>query len=265
MPSSGTRGTRRLFVFSHPNHELGMFGLLGRGHAHVVILSDGGGEERVRQSRQGLELLGLEDHVTFVDVPETGFYEALLRQDRRLFDEHVRVVRDAVARLDPDEVCCDAVEHYNPGHDMSLPIVWAALGPSRRGGVFEVPLIHQRADGHGYRVQQVAPSLVARRHVVRLSPEETARKTKARDEVYRELGAQLGAELLGASDGQLTCEELMDARPLPLERRAPEMALRYEARGELLRSQGHVERVLTYEGHWLPMVGELLAASGARS
>ncbi|MDJ0523112.1 MAG: hypothetical protein QNJ90_13670 [Planctomycetota bacterium] len=265
MAGPGSEAARRLFVFSHPNHELGMFGLLGRPEAHLLVLSDGGGAERVRQTRRGLARLGLEGRATFMDVPETAYYDALLAQDRTLFDTYVDEVRKAVERVDPDEIYCDAVEHYNPGHDMTLPIVWAALGGQSRSRVFEVPLIHERADGAGYRLQQVAPSLAGRRLVVQLTPEETALKTRARDEVYRDLDAQLGTELLSARDGQLTCEELMEARPLPLERRPEDMALRYEARGELLRSQGHVEHVVTYEDHWQPMVRKLLAASEARS
>ena len=41
-----------------------------------------------------------------MDVPETGFYQALLRHDRHLFDEYIRVVKRAVERSNPDEVYC---------------------------------------------------------------------------------------------------------------------------------------------------------------
>ena len=115
MPRFDAAGARRLFVISHPNHELAVYGLVQRLRPHVIVLSDGGGAKRVAQSRQGYARLGLADRVTFLDEPETGFYDALLGRHDTLFDRYVSAIRDAIERADATQVFCDAVEGYNPG------------------------------------------------------------------------------------------------------------------------------------------------------
>ncbi len=264
MPSFDQTDIVRLFVFSHPNHELGMFGLLSRPQAHLLVFSDGGGPQRVEQTKRGLERIGMLGRTTLLPHPETRFYEALLARERTFFDDLIAHVRATVERVQPTEIYCDAVELYNPGHDMTLPVVRAALGPNPTQRLFEVPLIHKRADdeGTGYRLQQTPPSLANRRHVVELTQAEVAVKTAARSEVYCDLRAQLGDDVMAARQGQLTREEVMEARELPLEHLPSDVALRYEARGALLKSQGACDEVLTLEGHWLPMVETLIADAG---
>jgi hypothetical protein len=77
--------TRRVVVLSHPNHEAAMFGVLRRLRPRIVILTDGGGEERVAQSRQGLQRIGLLESTTFLDWREADFYDALLDRDVPFF------------------------------------------------------------------------------------------------------------------------------------------------------------------------------------
>lgn len=252
----------RLFVFSHPNHELGVYGLLQRAESHLLILSDGGGAQRVEDSRRALARIGIAERATFLDRPETIFYDALLRRDRQVFDDYVDVVRRTLVRVQPDEIYCDAVERYNPGHDMTLPIVQAALDACEGARLFEVPLIHRTADGAPrYRVQQVPPSRADARLVVELTPEESRSKTSARDEVYRELSAQLDHDLIAAREGQLTREEFMEVRsPFDI---PPDVALRYEERGARLVARGEADEVLTRDGHWAPMVVALQEGAGA--
>jgi hypothetical protein len=44
----------RLFVFSHPNHEGAVLGMVQRLRPHLVFLTDGGGERRVNETRAAL-------------------------------------------------------------------------------------------------------------------------------------------------------------------------------------------------------------------
>jgi len=44
---------RRFAVFGHPTHELAILGLLQRYRPHVLVITDGGGESLIAQSRRG--------------------------------------------------------------------------------------------------------------------------------------------------------------------------------------------------------------------
>jgi hypothetical protein len=248
-----------LVVFSHPNHELAIFGLLQRWRPSLVYLTDGGGSDRVAETRIGLESIGLLERATFLNHAENLFYRALLDRDvdylERVSDEVARVIETTR----PSRVLCDAVEHYNPVHDLSLPIVLRAL---RRAGpttgdtpVFEVPLIHQvqSAKGEVYAVQRPAatgPSDVW----LELTPDEVAAKRTARSGVYTLLAAQLGPIIGDLSDDHLAREVVIPAGSPTRHARG---VLRYEWRAERLRAEGTIERAITFEEHFLPVASSL--------
>ena len=182
-----------LVLFSHPNHELAIFGLLQRLKPSLVYLTDGGDPDRVAQTRRGLESIGLADRARFLDYPERQFYEALVERDSGFYQQVARRVGRLVRRHPPDEVLCDAIEFYNPVHDLSLPIVRAALGDTGTLPVFEVPLIYQTsASDEVYEVQRWPASRRADQIEIRLSEQELAVKTTARDRIYTSLVTQMG-------------------------------------------------------------------------
>ena len=78
-----TNPITRLMIFGHPAYELALFGFLQRFRPQIVIITDSGGKERIRQSRTGLESIGLE--ATYLEFAENDFYAALLRRDISFF------------------------------------------------------------------------------------------------------------------------------------------------------------------------------------
>src|SRR3954463_13779506 len=64
---------RRLAIFGHPTHELAILGLVQRHRPHVLVLTDGGSETRVAESKRGFELLVLADRVTYLGYSESSF------------------------------------------------------------------------------------------------------------------------------------------------------------------------------------------------
>jgi len=154
-----TARTTKLVVLSHPNHELAIFGFLQRFRPHLVYLTDGGGQPRVEETRRGLESIGLLEHAHFLGHPEKSFYDALLARDSALYEEVASQVCTCFQALKPEQVFCDAIEFYNPVHDISLPIVRAALDGQVGASVFEVPLVYQKAgEGESYVVQRMPGS-----------------------------------------------------------------------------------------------------------
>ena len=240
---------RTLVVFSHPNHELAIFGTLGRVRPHLLYLTDGGGEDRVAQTRAGLRTLGLLERARFLNHLEEDLYRALLDNDSAFYAGLRDQIAESMAEVEPDEIWCDAVEFYNPVHDVSLPLVRAALPESRSIRVFEVPLVHQRENGgEAYLVQRFASPRASERRVW-LEASELQAKCSARDETYTLLRDQLGTTLTNIPDDDLAVEmigEAQDALPTPGEG----AVLRYEWRGELLRERGIVDEVITYSGHY---------------
>lgn len=247
-------------VFGHPNHELAIFGLLQRLRPRLLYLTDGGGAERVAQTREGLASIGLLDHAHFLDWPEDSFYQALLRRDGSFFGAIAAKVAEEIRAHRPSQVLCDGLEFYNPVHDLSVPIVRRALDRLRGSEVrfFEVPLVFQKlGDEETYEIQRMRPARRQTEEAFFLTPEEIAAKTRARQEVYTLLLEQVAPILAGVLDGHFDREVV--GRHEALELVPPEdVVLRYEWRGELLRQRGEVEEVITFDDHYLPTVRALL-------
>jgi hypothetical protein len=251
---------RRLFVLSHPNHELAVFGLAQRWRPHLLYLTDGGGEERVAQTRRGLESIGLLENARFLNFSEPSFYRGLLDRDVAFFRRVADAVRAEIDSSRPEQVFCDAVEFYNPVHDMSLPVVRAALGGAAHPPVYAIPLIYQKAAAaETYEVHRWPPSLQTRQQEVRLTPAELAAKIRARADVYSLLREQMGPITMDLPDEHLLVEVVAPAEAC-LAPPGPERVLRYEWRARRLQERGKVERIITYAEHYVPVVSTLLGA-----
>ena len=119
--------------------ELALFGFLQRFQPQkIVVLTDGGSEERIRQSRAGLDSIGLE--ATYLNFAENDFYVALLRRDVSFFETVADLLYSQIATAEPHQIFCDAIEFYNPVHDITLPLVLRAADANPQATLFEVPL-----------------------------------------------------------------------------------------------------------------------------
>jgi hypothetical protein len=250
-PDGGT-----VMVFSHPNHELAIFGLLQRLRPHLVYLTDGGGAGRVNETRRGLQRIGLAERADFLNHSEASLYDALLDRNLALYREVVAQVRERLAARRPRQVFCDAVEFYNPLHDMSLPIVRAALDGTD-AELFEVPLVYQTVgQREAYEVQRMPPSRRAGQVEVQLSERELATKLQARDSGYALLQQQMGPVLSSISD-EHWCKEIVAPAAPHLPKPVADCVLRYEWRGQTLLDRGEVAQRITYTEHYLPIATSL--------
>ncbi len=247
-------------VFSHPNHELAVLGTILRLRPHIVYLTDGGGEARVNQTKQALE--AYEPTSThFLNHSEQSLYDALLRRDSDFYNALAEQVGMILASVNTEAVYCDAVEFYNPVHDIALPVVRAALAGNKIP-VLEVPLIYQKAGSlEAFELQRVPESLSTQSVWMELSQEELDRKlATVQSGVYQMLFAQLGTAILEAFPSRAAREQFLKGRsnlPAP----APEQVLRYEVRGKALMSLGTVKEVITFNAHYAP-VFEALCGRG---
>jgi hypothetical protein len=275
-------GATTVVVFSHPNHEIAIFGLLQRLKPHLVYLTDGGGEKRVEQTRQGLKSIDLLDRAHFLNYTENSFYEALLTCDFAFYEKVASQVQALFQVIRPLQVLCDTIEFYNPLHDMSLPIVRAALRKSASAEIFEVPLVYQKpAETEAYELQRMPASRRGEQIEFQLSQQELAAKVSARDQIYTILIEPTGLRpptIVPQFDRHphVTLGALILALPLThiaLEVIAPacsslptpdgEQVLRYEQRAQILRERGKIEREITYAQHYQPVAMSLFDNSNA--
>ncbi len=246
-----------LAVFSHPNHEMAVYGVLQRLRPALVFLTDGGGEARIEQTKQGLMKIGLHHRALFLDYTEQSFYRAILNRDTEFFRGVIAKVRKAVEILTPAQVLCDAVEFYNPVHDIAMPVALAAYGNGE--SVFEIPLVYQVA-GEGpeqYAIQRVPPECWNQQVFVSLTDDELKMKRDAFDSVYSILKDVVMNGLRCAPDDVVRQESLVHAR-YPLRSPEPTCAIRYDWRAKKLLAEGKVKEAITHEGHYVPLVESLL-------
>jgi hypothetical protein len=251
-------GATTVVVFSHPNHELAIFGLLQWLRPRLIYLTDGGGEKRVEQTRQGLKSIDLLDHAYFLNYTEASFYEALLACDLGFYEEVASQLRAQFQVIRPLQILCDAIEFYNPVHDMSLPLVRAALREPAGAEIFEVPLVYQKlGEAETYELQRMSASRRGEQIQFQLSPQELAAKMRARDQVYTMLVDQMGPLLLETPRTHFALEVVGPACS-SLPKPGIENFLRYERRAEMLLGRGEIEAKITYAQHYLPLTTSLM-------
>ena len=244
-------------VFSHPNHEIAIFCLLQRLKPQLIYLTDGGGEKRIEQTRQGLKSIGLLDQAEFLNHSEQSFYDALLDRDFTFYKGIVSRVAGFLKATTSHHIFCDAVEFYNPVHDMSLPIVRAAIHDLSDAEIFEVPLVYQKPEQtESYELQQMPPSRRGSQIEFPLSEQEHAHKASVWQRIYTTLVRQMGSLVCRVPPAEViapACSSL----PQP----GMEQVLRYEWRAQLLMDRGEIDRKITYAGHYLPMATSLMKTS----
>jgi hypothetical protein len=254
------RGSKRLavpmsspiLVFSHPNHEIAVLGLISRMRPHIIYLTDGGGESRVDQTREALrDYQPASTH--YLNHSEQSLYDALLRGDSQFYRGLADQVGAIAEELDVDSVYCDAVEFYNPVHDIALPVVRAAFA-RHKVPIFEVPLVYQKAGTvEEFEFQRIPNSLSGESICMELSQDELDRKIATiKSGVYKMLFAQLGDSILGCLPTQGGREYFLKAR-IALPSPTSEQMLRYETRGKALKHKGTVTEVITFGAHYTPI------------
>ncbi len=168
----------------------------------------------------------------------------------------------AFAAHRPDLVLCDAVEFFNPVHDVTLPLVLRARRLSDLAfDIFEVPLLSQGARDRNYEIQAAQGSRADRTVRVRLSDEEAAAKLQAARQTYINL-SQILIDEAGIDVHKLSPEdvgtEVLFGPSQDLAEPESEDLIRYHWRGEDLKTRGAVRDVITYRGHYLPVAEHLI-------
>jgi len=126
---------RPALVISHPGHELRVFGWMATFRPRVHIITDGSGSlgvSRYASSEKLISSVGAQAEGIFGLVADAALYEAILTQKFDLFRDLVDFLADQFSRDKITFVAGDAIEGFNPAHDICREIINGSIEKVRR-------------------------------------------------------------------------------------------------------------------------------------
>jgi len=270
---------RAALVVAHPGHELCVHGWLETARPVVFLLTDGSGhsgQTRVASMTEIITATGARPGTVYGRFADLTIYKALLAREVDLFVRITEELAEALALERIDYVTGDAIEGYNPIHDLCRLVINAAVQLVNRTGQtqvenFDFSLMRRpdacpenlRAGAIWFHLDDDAftRKLTAMRAYPELADEVRAGLDGDRLELLRTYGA-LFEELepllrdLGTEAYRVEC--LRPARregvdDFSLTGRIPF----YERYGEKLAAAGRYQSVIRYEEHLRPVAEAL--------
>ena len=252
-----------ILVAAHPGHELRLHGWLELARPEVWVLTDGAGrgqQGRLDSTARVLERAGATAGAVFGAFSDRQGYAMLLAGDVRPAAVVAERLASRLAQQPNAYVVADALEGFNPVHDLCRVLVEVASAAASGGGagaidVFDYPL-EAAPDTAGARG---APDL-------RLVLDHAAleRKLRAARE-YPEMAVEVERAVAAHGEAAFAVERLRPAGDAgPLATRLPQPPL-YERYGEERVAAGHYPVVLRLRQHFLPFAAAVAREVGAVS
>lgn len=126
---------RAALVIAHPGHELCIFGWLETVSPKVFVLTDGSGRSGVSRLDSTTKILAQtssQPGSIYGRFTDHAIYKAILDGDFPLFEHVVKELAEALVEADIEYVVGDAMEGYNPVHDVCRLIIDAAVDLAER-------------------------------------------------------------------------------------------------------------------------------------
>ena len=125
-----TGGSRAALVVGHPGHELRVYGWLARTRPVVHVLTDGSGSNgvsRLASTSALLEDIGASRGSLYGRMTDREIYAAMLAGDHSRFIALAEELAAALVHTRIDLVAGDAIEGFNPSHDVCRYVMNAAV------------------------------------------------------------------------------------------------------------------------------------------
>jgi hypothetical protein len=247
-----------LFI-GHPGHELRVFHWLECTRPLVAVITDGSGgasADRIASTLRVLETVGarpLDSCIGFCS--DRRAYEALLARDAEFFAGMLSSIEAALGGRPIACVASDAIEHFNPTHDVCCLL--ASKLADRCGRAHGHPV------GHLVFPLDAGPSAGSEPAIVdlRLDDEALARKLGSACG-YRELREEVDAALRAFGAEAFRRECLWHAGE-PFEQVDAHGTIPYYERvGRDRQGAGRYSEVITLDGHVRPVARALRAWDG---
>ena len=121
---------RAVLVVGHPGHELRVYGWMAATRPIVHVLTDGSGasgSSRVESTSAVLEGVGASRGTIYGRMTDREIYAAILDGDHDRFVALAGELADDLVRTGAELVVGDAVEGFNPSHDVCRYVINAAV------------------------------------------------------------------------------------------------------------------------------------------
>jgi hypothetical protein len=247
MPRTGPP----FLLVAHPGHELIVHGWLTATAARVFVLTDGSGREgtsRIPYSRALVEAAGGTCGTIFGRFTDRRLYGAIIAGERELFAELACELAEQIREAHPLCVVNDALEGYNPLHDLCRWIAGAAISMSW-------PVVPQ----FEFSTTDLARPLARGGFEQRLTPEALERKLAAtRSHVPLQNEAESKVLIHGVQS--LVREVFMPVERWDLVEELFEgRVAHYEILGAELVLRGTYREAIRFRQHMLPIRDRLVA------
>lgn len=243
-------------VIAHPGHELRVFGWLERERPEVFVLTDGSGstgQSRVSSTVEVLRCAGARPGSVFGRFSDRELYEVILDGRIEVLSGLARELADALIERGVETVAADAIEGFNPSHDICRLLTDAAvaLARGRTGRAITAYdfLLEGRPDAvsanesSGVLRLELEDGALARKLAAARSYPEMAYEVERA--VERHGAGTFRVECLRPADPEVDVETLVEEPPY------------YETYGEQQVEAGRYPRVLRFREHFLPLARAL--------
>lgn len=241
-------------VIAHPGHELRVYGWLERARPEVLVLTDGSGHgetSRLTSTAMVLERAGARPGPLFGRFSDREMYRVLLERDVAELELVVHELAAALTAGNVTQVACDAIEGYNPSHDVCRVVTDAAAAiAGRRTGqririfdfLLEAPPDSGARCAEAIRLELLDGALARKLDAARSYPEMAFEVER---NLERHGAAAFAVECLRPADPDFDLEALFPDPPF------------YEVYGERQVAAGHYRSVLRFREHFLPIARAL--------
>jgi len=248
--------SRAALVVAHPGHELRVHGWLERERPEVFVLTDGSGnsgQSRVSSTAEILRRAGARPGSVFGRFSDRELYAVILEGRIEVLAGLARELAEAFSEPGVERVVADALEGFNPSHDVCRLVTDTAVALARRRTGRAIDSYDFLLEGRPDAIPGSASSGDLR---LKLADGALDRKLAAAraypelaDEVERAV-ARHGAgafriECLRPADPEADVESLIEEPPY------------YESYGERQVAAGRYPRVLRFREHFLPLAQAL--------
>jgi len=256
------RSRKAALVIAHPGHELRVHGWLEIARPLVFVLTDGSGHtghSRVASTARVLDAAGAERSRIFGRFTDAELYDIMRSGNVAPL---LRVMLDlaaACSAADIDYVVGDAVEGFNPSHDLCRFLINAAVLVARRESGRAVDNLDFLLDGDPRALPQARKTP----HVtVQLDEAALQRKLAAADR-YEELKAetQLALARFGPRAFMSECLRSVEDPRIGVDAMEHEPP-QYEQYGEQRVRHGYYQDVIRYRTNVRPLLQDLWDHAG---
>lgn len=152
---------RTLLLVAHPGHELLLHGWMSLTRPTVHVLTDGSGHgaaPRIARTAELLREIGAPAGTIFGRLTDRQAYAMILNGDTEMLLALIAELAASIEVQRPDIVVADAVEGYNPVHDLCRLVAGAAIEMSSSSArLYEYAVVgHPSIDGIHLDLDDVA-------------------------------------------------------------------------------------------------------------